>query len=165
MKHTVYIICLGLVLFLGQEVYGQTLSRSVIGATGSVNNQLSYTVGETVIETGSSGMLVLTQGFQQPDKLTGTFNDPLLGNVKFILYPNPTQDQLILELTIDKPQKFGVEMIDLRGRRVGALRELAPASQVMEIFSVESLAEGTYVLLLKNASGQILEQMRFRKLD
>jgi hypothetical protein len=165
MRVFIYVTSLAIGLMFAHQSYGQTLSRTVIGSTGSVNNELSYTVGEAVIETGSGGSLVLTQGFQQPDKLTGTSNDPLLGRADYVLYPNPTQDHLILEITTDKPQSFAVEFIDLRGRRVGEVRQLEPGTNIKETFATSHLAEGTYVLLLKSTSGRILDQMRFRKLD
>ena len=142
----------------------QSLSRSVIGSAGSTNPQLSYTVGETVIETGASGLFILTQGFQQPDMQTVS-NDPLLGETNLRVYPNPTQQMLTLEIEAEKSRSFEVEFVDIRGRRVISPRQLPLGTSVKEDFDVSGFASGTYVLILKSDNGQILESIRFRKTD
>lgn len=58
------ILCLVLMVI---SLRAQTLTRSVIGAVGSVDPRLSYTVGEVAITTGAAPGIILTQGFQQPD--------------------------------------------------------------------------------------------------
>ena len=76
----------------------QTLSRQVIGSTGSANEQLSSTTGETVVNTAVSGTFILTQGFQQPDNTTVGIRQPIEVVVSYNLYPNPALDLITLEL-------------------------------------------------------------------
>jgi len=69
MKYKYYFIKIGLLFCIVQPLCGQIdLSQQVIGTMGTVaaNNQisLSYSVGESVIQT-STGAILLTQGFQQ----------------------------------------------------------------------------------------------------
>lgn len=143
----------------------QTLSRSFIGTTGSTHQQLSYTVGETVINTGTTNNEVLTQGFQQGEKIIGTFIDPLLGETTFVLYPNPTTEKLILEIDTDQRRKLQVEFIDIRGRRVIPIQKVETGQALPHEFDVSSFATATYILLLKNEAGQPLKSIRFEKLD
>lgn len=70
MKKIIYISVLFLML-ISTVSFGQVqISRQVIGSTGGdaagSNITISFTVGETVIQTISNSM-ILTQGFQQPD--------------------------------------------------------------------------------------------------
>lgn len=57
-------------MFMQTEISAQSLSPQVIATTGGYTSNaagsLSYTVGETVIQTLSTGSHTLTQGFQQP---------------------------------------------------------------------------------------------------
>lgn len=69
MKKLIYIYPL-LLLLVSSIVVGQvTISRQVIGSTGSYSTgttiTLSSTVGETVVQSHFSTSLILTQGFQQ----------------------------------------------------------------------------------------------------
>ena len=61
-------------LFLKQVANCQTLSPSVLPSAGGYysasNGSLSWTLGETVIPTLTAGGNMLTQGFQQPYKMT-----------------------------------------------------------------------------------------------
>jgi gliding motility-associated-like protein len=73
MKKLIYIYPL-LLLLVSSIVVGQvTISRQVIGSTGSYsvgsNLTLSSTVGETVVQSHFSTSTILTQGFQQSDTL------------------------------------------------------------------------------------------------
>ena len=68
-----YTICLAacLIFFLANFINAQSIERQVIAASGNfdttANLQVSWTLGETVIETFSNSSITLTQGFQQPD--------------------------------------------------------------------------------------------------
>ncbi|MEZ4828503.1 MAG: T9SS type A sorting domain-containing protein [Bacteroidia bacterium] len=147
------------------SLYAQTLSRSVISSTSSSKEQLSFTTGETVIATGNSGTTILTQGFHQPDRITGTFVDPLLGTTTFMLYPVPATETLNLEIQTDKRRVFLVDFTDVRGRSVGATRRIETDTNATTEFQVSSFASGAYFLLLRNEDGQLLKSLRFRKTD
>lgn len=56
-------------LTLSINICAQTLSPSVLATTGgsSTGSELSWTVGETFIETFTGGNNILTLGFQQPE--------------------------------------------------------------------------------------------------
>lgn len=72
-----YIIAL---LFCGKGTDAQTIQRTVQPTAGGTltagNNQLSFTIGETVIPTLAAGSNTITQGFQQPGEQlqTGTLS-------------------------------------------------------------------------------------------
>lgn len=73
--------------------YSQSIERSVIGSAGGFASagtvQLSWTAGETVINTASAGSVILTQGFQQPE--TGTSSvKPIDLETLLKVYPNPS---------------------------------------------------------------------------
>lgn len=89
----------------------QSADRQVLGSAGSsfenTSLQVDYTVGETVIQSGSSGSYTISQGFQQNNTNTTAIGEKQL-NVDFVLYPNPAQDQVILSLSAGS--SFGVQL-------------------------------------------------------
>ena len=158
-------ISLVFLLALVHVAVGQTLSRSVLGTTGSTQDQLSYTVGETVIQTAEAMDTLLTQGFQQPDVLSGTFVDPLMGLTAYVLYPNPTSGNLSLELTTEGRREFSAEIVDVHGRIVLAPLKLVVETQSVTTFDVSHLATAGYVLLLRNREERVVKGIRFQKVD
>jgi gliding motility-associated-like protein len=70
MKNIIYILALFLMLISTASFAQVQITRQVIGSTGGdvtgSNISVSFTVGETVIQTISNSM-ILTQGFQQPE--------------------------------------------------------------------------------------------------
>ncbi len=154
-----------LLLGLGFWSQAQTLSRSVLSSTGSTHPQLSATVGETVIHTASAGNLVLTQGFQQPDVLTGTFIDPQGGETAFLLYPNPSREALVLEVDTKNRQLLQVSFVDMQGRTVIPDQAIEARQDLSHTFEVGSLASGNYLLVLKTKEGLLLKSLRFQKVD
>ncbi len=154
-----------LLIFLSMTTEAQRLSRSVIGTTGSINEQLSYTVGESVIETATSPTIVLSQGFQQPDRLIGTFVNPFGENTSFSLYPNPTRSTLILEVDTSRPFSLVVAFIDARGREVLQRQNLAVEGASQMQVDVRGLASGSYTMMLLLEDGQMAKSFRFQKVD
>ena len=152
-------------MLLGIAGFGQTLSHSVIGSTGSIKSTLTYTVGETVIQTGKTGTIILAQGFHQPDNPVGTATDPFLGKFSYKLYPNPVQEELILDVEPQQPVQLRVEITDIRGRRVMNPKEWELSANMRTTFDVSTYATGVYTLTLYLESGKGAKSFRFRKVD
>ncbi len=82
----------------------QVISSS--GGSFSKNNlQISWTIGESIIETCKSDYCILTQGMHQ-SKLHSPNNETNL--LEIDLYPNPTIDdvQLVVKSTIEKKIEY-----------------------------------------------------------
>ena len=103
-----------------------SLSREVIAAGGdffvSPVGSLSWTLGETVIETFESNAIniILTQGFQQPDELPVGIRQLSSGNVFVNLYPNPSVHFVRLDIKHDSNSKIRVELVDILGRTINS---------------------------------------------
>lgn len=83
-------------LGLAALVGAQSLSPTVVSTSGAYYTaggaSVSQTVGEmTMVQTFTGGSNILTQGFQQSDKITA-INEPLTENLSVQLYPNPAVD-------------------------------------------------------------------------
>ena len=102
-----------LLLYLFITCSNRLFSQEVISSAGnhSVGNdiQVSWTVGEPVIETGTNGQYILTQGMHQGN-LVVTVARELEGIAwNITAYPNPVSTYL--KLDIDAPQLINFSFV------------------------------------------------------
>ena len=124
------------------SVSAQTVISSAGKTTINGNYNVSWTVGETVINTLSAGGTILTQGFHQPLLIeilpTGIEKGLLLD---MIAYPNPAFDKVLFKGG-DPSGIYHVRVVDKLGRIL--LQKTLPASD-LEIL-VEGYNNGTYLI-------------------
>jgi hypothetical protein len=107
-------------VFSGMVIHGQSQTQQVI-ATSSGNDQnsdlsIEWTLGEPVIATLSTGTIVLTQGFHQPD-LEVTVIKSLDGLPYTVeAYPNPTDELLLIQLKNAEARDFQYLLYDMTGK-------------------------------------------------
>jgi hypothetical protein len=116
------IFLLILVMSVTFGLRAQSIERYVIGSAGGtyfdgVNFEMDYTVGEVAITTISNSSNTLTQGFQQPFKLTWVSVQEISDNPsQVILYPNPIVDQLNISIQNAQTGAYRVMVYDLLGQ-------------------------------------------------
>jgi len=137
------------------------IAQEVISSSGSSfespTTQLSWTLGEPVIETFSAGQSVITQGFQQ-SKLTVTAIDQISDNLFGIkVYPNPVSSQLTIEA--GENEKFSFSLIDLNGK-VLVKREVEKS---VEIVDMQILIPGNYFLTVFLGNSKHLQTFKVIK--
>lgn len=147
----------------------QSIERSVIGAYGASGSngsiEVDMTVGEVAITTGQSGSLIVTQGFHQPSGGITGIEQPLRITVDYSLYPNPTTDKLYLELRTENTTELQVEIVDVRGRNtpLEAVSLIVSGQVSTTEWDTSRLAEGMYMVVIKNNQGEINGSIRFQK--
>ncbi|MES2764810.1 MAG: T9SS type A sorting domain-containing protein [Bacteroidota bacterium] len=138
-------------------VTGQSIETEIIASSGenvevwSSDLLLSWTIGESVVESYTDGSILLVQGYHQPAmKIT-----PLIAVSGFkdiiSVYPNPATDFIVISLkknAAEHPiEKVKILLQDLGGRLV---HQAEFASREHRI-DVQLLANGMYILRLMNA--------------
>jgi len=88
--------------------HAQELLRTVIGSAGThyedADRKISWTVGETFVETIANSGSVLTQGFHQPESALPVSVDEALAEAYGIeVFPNPVMDYLNIKVNSTKP--------------------------------------------------------------
>ena len=141
------------VLIFSVAMMGQTLSPSVLAATGgfssNANGSVSYTVGEmTMVQTFSGGGNILTQGFQQPYNLpTGLPEIATAANGDLFLYPNPATDQICYAFQFNSTGQVSFVLCNILGQRVSVINNMNYyGGKVSQITGLSSLAAGSYFL-------------------
>ena len=127
---------------LSFSVSAQTVISSAGKTTINGNYNVSWTVGEAVINTLSAGGTTLTQGFHQPlliEILPTGIEKALL--LDMIAYPNPAFDKVLFKGG-DPSGIYHVRVVDKLGRVL--LQKTLPASD-LEIL-VAGYNNGTYLI-------------------
>ena len=158
------------VLLLVVAVNAQTLSPQVIASGGGFFEtsigSLSWTLGEPVTETFTNGGInvILTQGFQQPEKLSTGISEVVLDNVSVNIYPNPAETNVLLEFSYDKSDRISIEIVDMLGRTLTTDQvDVYKDQEVRYDLDVSNFAGGMYLVRLTNESGELLGTYKLQK--
>ncbi|MBK9421892.1 MAG: T9SS type A sorting domain-containing protein [Flavobacteriales bacterium] len=137
MKRILPFLLLGLPFYAAAQTVIATDGNSYQGEY----NGLSWTIGETVVETESNDSQQLTQGFQQAwADITIDVDEPLSENT-ISVYPNPVRH--VLHVDIDRPETGQrLELRDMAGKLV--LQETVQST--MTDLNMEEYASGLYHL-------------------
>jgi len=136
---------LALTGWIGLGCYAQNLSSSVIassGNNGATTPQITWTIGEPIIATHSSGRITLTQGFHQTFAMvTGTLD--LHGTeLNLSLYPVPADQFLVLEFSDQPASYLSANLINVLGQTL----EKLPTLQQKQSIPTNHLPAGNYFL-------------------
>lgn len=148
-------------------VFSQTLQNDVIASAGDSDTTeqyiVSWTVGESFVETYSNTNCVSTLGFQQ--SFFCTLKIPELNETGFIInvYPNPTVDFINIEIqSASLKYDYEIELTDMYGHvlrdyqvinnqvlRID-LRFISTGFIIMKIIHKESSSHKTFKIVKTN---------------
>jgi hypothetical protein len=118
-----------------------------------------YSIGEmTRISTEHTGGLIVTQGVLQPFTTTLTNRDPEqnpahLGKTDLIkVYPNPTENLLFIESVEPVDASMSYSLYDATGKMILNDEVLWKAGPNQFSLHLESVAAGSYYLLLRKST-------------
>lgn len=83
-----------LILLFAFQAPAQSISHSVIGSTGFTSSDVDFTVGETLISGGASGVNILTEGFHQPLISSISMEEDVGFTLSY--FPNPFRNEIII---------------------------------------------------------------------
>lgn len=153
-------------MLYGGWSYGQSLSPEVISTAGdhfaTANAQLSWTLGEPIIETlNGSGAAMLTQGFHQTNLMVTALED-LAVDFQVRVYPNPTVGWLNVEAE-EAPAAFGLELFDATGRLLRS-SPVEPESGLRTL-DLSGYAPGLYLLRLHTQGRKTIKTFKVFKIN
>lgn len=129
--------------------HSQSLEKQVFGSSGTAlentNNQLNFTIGESLVSNLTSASNTIEQGFwKSVAQITLSTDDFIANNIELILYPNPVTDYLNIRFKEQTQNEFKLQLVDILGRNQNVISTLN--SQSDNIVNVSNLAKGTYIL-------------------
>ena len=147
------------ILFLaGSVVSAQQVVSSNGDSQSAAGVEVSWTVGEAIIETFIGGSNTLTQGFHQTKLTITAVSELLIPGLEIKVFPNPTQDFITVHFSeyIEGSRYF---LYDFTGK---LLENKLINSADMEI-DMKKYASGQYILKLSNNSRQPIQSFQIVK--
>lgn len=146
---------------------GQLVEPKVYAASGGhytgTNLQLSFTIGEPVIETVSNTNNIITQGFHQSNyDVTSIEKNSDLG-YEISVFPNPVSDILQVHITSTVTRSaLRIELVDITGK-ILINQKIARTTDVHQV-NLNEYARGSYFLRITNEKEQLISSYKIQKL-
>lgn len=125
-------------------LHAQSLTPQIYATSGSHfvsgTSQLTFTIGEPQTFTYNGSSVIVTQGFNQPETSTSSIDNSEA--FTFNIYPNPSQEFIVISSTNSDIQEINVELIDINGKVVKHFL----GYNLQQPLNISYLADGTYHL-------------------
>jgi hypothetical protein len=109
---------------------------------------ISYTIGEmTLVESRQQSGLLITQGVLQPAKGIADTNYQCFNSAEVKVFPNPNPGTFQLQLSIFKPGKMQISLLDENGRNY-LNEQFNYAGFTTRPYNIQRLTSGVYYMLL-----------------
>ena len=134
--------------------------QQALVSSGSLANvsgvQLSWSIGETVVETLDGGGATLTQGFQQSNIFISAISEKEVSNYR--VFPNPIKNQFTIELMSGENEgNVKAFLFNLEGRLIKEVQ----LSSLSTVVYTDNLSSGSYLLQIttknKNKTFKIIK--------
>ncbi len=126
-----------------------------IGSGGSV----AYSIGQVVYtaQTGSNGSVA--QGVQQAYEIFKVGINETDFNLSILIFPNPTVDQLIIDMGEFNNEPLAYQLYDMQGRLLGSGQLLSPQTFI----TTTSLPSGAYLAHIINQAYRKIQTFKIIK--
>ena len=142
-------------------MYGYLSGQEVVSPAGDHQSiqdyEVSWTLGEPVIATGTAGEISLTQGMHQA-KITVTRIENDAVHSRFHVFPNPAQEFVIIQ-NRDPEKELNYSLYTVSGERILEGRFRGEQTRI----KLEGRVSGTYLLKLKGEGDEPPESFRIIK--
>ncbi len=144
------------IIFSLNPLFAQRIDRNVYACSGAfaANGQLqiNYSIGESVIFTGTSAGIIATQGFEQPEQDIVTTIHANLSIKNARAFPNPVKE--LLTLSLDKvlvTSDLEVETVNLYGKKIAVVHPyLASSAEPICTLDFSTYSEGIYFIKISS---------------
>ena len=154
MKANFYFLFLLLLLVSTSTGLSQAISRQVIGSAGEdaslSNSSVSWTIGEPVIETFSSGEYSLLQGFHGGGYVISELGIIEQESLGVNMYPNPAEDHLIIDFEEPQKESYIFRLVSTNGTQI--IRKELPSRTKRETIDLSGLKSGSYIVEIFNSA-------------
>jgi len=144
MRKSIFLL---LLVFSFSLARSQSLTPSVVAAAGGVNKfgniELEWTLGESVIGQASTNSQLYTNGFHQPIISQSGVGD-LVFNSSIHVYPNPVEDNLLVQFGIPNENNVKLILTDIAGKLLQ--QKIVPGNSSSAALSFNKYAGGIYLL-------------------
>ena len=160
MKTKTFYLSLIAIFTLSISAQAQTSVNATGGNASGSGGSVSYSIGQVVYtsNTGSEGSV--DQGVQHPYEIfTIGINETTL-DISLVAYPNPTTENLILQINDYNNEKLLYQLFDMQGKELS--KEQIVAQQTL--IDMSSLPTATYFINVVNQENRKVQSFKIVKI-
>jgi hypothetical protein len=146
------------VLWLGLLQAQESANSSGGNATG-VGGTVDYSLGQVVYTTNTSALGTVSQGVQQAYEIFSLGIKEVELNISLSVFPNPSGDNLNLQLSDCTNEKLSYQLYDMGGKLLSNGQVIAPLTQI----NTSSLSPTTYFIKVINQENRQVQSFKIIK--
>ena len=127
-------------------------------ATGS-GGTVAYSVGQVVYTTNTDASGTVSQGVQQPYEIFTVGIKETELNISLSVFPNPTADNLTLQISDYNNEKLSYQLFDMQGKLLNNGQVTAQQTQI----NTASLPPATYFINVVNQENKKVQSFKIIK--
>ena len=148
-----------LLFIVANSTQAQESVNSIGGVDAGTGGTVSFSVGQMVYTTDSKEAGSVVQGIQRPYKITTTDIKKLDNTTSFKAYPNPSSEDLFLEMNAFRNEKLIYQLFDIQGKLLMTNPIEIPKTQI----NMRALAVGSYVINIYDSKNQAIQTIQIIK--
>ncbi len=148
-----------LLFIVANSAQAQESVNSIGGVDLGTGGTVSFSVGQMVYTTDSKGAGAVVQGIQRPYRITTTDIKKLDNTLSFKAYPNPSSEDLFLEMNEFRNEKLNYQLFDMQGKLIMTNPIEIPKTQI----NMRDLAVGSYVIHIYDSKNQAIQTIQIIK--
>jgi hypothetical protein len=145
-------------LWAGLAQAQESVNTSGGDATGS-GGTVAYSVGQVVYTTYTSASGTVSQGVQQAYEIIAVGINETELNISLTVFPNPTADNLTLEVSNFELSTLNFQLYDMQGKLINNGQVTAQQTQI----NTASLTPATYFLNVVNQEKKQVQSFKIIK--
>ncbi len=110
-------------------------------ASGS-GGTVAYSIGQLFYTTNTGTNGTVSQGVQQPYEIINVGIKETELNISLLIFPNPTPDNLTLQIKDYNNEKLSYQLLDIQGKLLGSKVITTSKTQI----NMGNLSAGTYLI-------------------
>ena len=142
MKHLRTITTALLILLGTAGLHAQVTVPATGGDASGTGGTAAYSIGQVVYTTNSGITGTVSQGVQQPYEIIAVGTKETELNISLLIFPNPTADNLTLQIEDYNNEKLSYQLLDIQGKFLGSEEIIAGKTQI----NMGDLSAGTYLI-------------------
>jgi hypothetical protein len=151
---------LSIVFFLNLSIaFAQESMNATGGNAAGSGGTVSYSVGQMVYTTEVANAGSVAQGVQHAYEILTVGVKETLPDISIGVYPNPTADNLTLQVGDIGKQKLSYQLCDLQGKLINSGSLIAPQTQLI----TSGLAPASYFLHVLNSENKTVQSFQIIK--
>lgn len=159
MKNKTKLIILLTLCISGGSIYGQESSNASGGDAIGSGGTIAYSIGQVVYTTNTSTNGSVAQGVQYAYEIFSVGIKETALNISLTVFPNPTTENLTLQISDYNNEKLSYQLFDLQGK---LLNYGQVTTQQTEI-NTTSLPSATYFINVVNQENKKLQSFKIVK--